>query len=283
MENHRSRPNFAVLACGRGKTRGGSTPARGGGEEALVQAQCSGPRLFCFRGGNSPILMFPSTVTPAPSRTPFPTLGWRSPRPEPVPPRVTPCDVAGVGHNFPSAPLSQRSEGARSPSDATFVSALRTHVKNTDVVADDRRLSDHHAGGVVDEDPRPDPRRGVDVHREALAHLALQRDGERLPAALPEVVREAVRLERLVPLEVQDRLDVPLARRVSVHHGLQVDVERRDELRVGAVRLRVARSRMRGERSPTERRGGSNAEQPGVVSLGKPRQRRSRMQQDAPT
>jgi len=45
-------------------------------------------------------------------------------------------------------------------------------------------------------------------------------------------VRESVRLDRVKPLEVEDRLDEARARRVAIEHGEKVGVERFGEARV---------------------------------------------------
>lgn len=177
----------------------------------------------------APIWMFPSRHAPAPINTPFPTFGCRSPPPDPVPPRVTPCVCRSCGtgevlslktrrpplHHLCSPPAwGKRRRAARRP-------RRGAHVQHADVLLHDGRLPDHDRRPVVDEHPRPDPRRRVDVHGEHLAHLALERDGERPVAVRPEVVREAVRLDRLEALEVKQRLDVARARWVSVHDGLR--------------------------------------------------------------
>ena len=58
---------------------------------------------------------------------------------------------------------------------------------------------------------------------------------------MPQPVRDAVRLDRLEALEVEQRLRVPFARGVAVKDGLQVgDAGVQDVLLVACVRVRCA-------------------------------------------
>lgn len=54
----------------------------------------------------SPTLMFPSTVQPAPRLTKFPILGCRSPVSFPVPPNVTPCETRQLSPSTAVSPIT---------------------------------------------------------------------------------------------------------------------------------------------------------------------------------
>ncbi len=94
--------------------------------------------------------------------------------------------------------------------------AERHAVQHRDVVADHRRLADDDAVRMVDHDPPPDPGVGVNVDAEHLGAAHLQEQRQVAAPAGPEVVRHAVGLERQEALEVEERLEHPVAGRVAV-------------------------------------------------------------------
>lgn len=89
--------------------------------------------------------------------------------------------VAGYDGAFPDDRIAAQDAGSRVDGDVVFdgrmafgALELLTRAQregaeghalvNLDVVPDDRRLADDHAGGVVDEEVFPDLGAGVDVH-----------------------------------------------------------------------------------------------------------------------
>jgi hypothetical protein len=93
-----------------------------------------------------------------------------------------------------------------------------------DVVADLRRLPDHDAHAVVDEQPLADPRRRVDLNPGQRArHVGQRARRERHPRARQRV-RDAVGQQRVQARPAGDdlgRRDVP-RRRVALTHGRDV-------------------------------------------------------------
>ncbi len=108
-------------------------------------------------------------------------------------------------------------------------------MQHGDVVAQHRGLADDDAGAVVEEDPLPDHRRGVDVDLEEFGDPALQIEGHGLAALGPQPVADPVRLQRQEALEEQERLDVALAGRIALEHGLQVGLGGGDDGGIGLI------------------------------------------------
>ena len=106
-------------------------------------------------------------------------------------------------------------------------------VQQRHVVLDDRRFADHHAGGVVDQDAFPDPRRGVNIDAEHLRAAALEIQGERRAAVVPQPVGDPVGLQRMKTLEIEKRFRVGLRRRVPLPHGADVGAHGLADLLVG--------------------------------------------------
>mmetsp|Transcript_4989 Transcript_4989/g.19194 ORF Transcript_4989/g.19194 Transcript_4989/m.19194 type:complete len:351 (-) Transcript_4989:778-1830(-) len=102
-------------------------------------------------------------------------------------------------------------------------------------VSDHARLTDHHTRAVIDQDPFPQPRRRMNVHREHGGDSTLHRQRHESLPAVPQRVLNAMRLQRVKPLEQQQRVRVPHARRISF-------LERRD---VRPHRLAQLRARRR--------------------------------------
>mmetsp|Transcript_21149 Transcript_21149/g.53746 ORF Transcript_21149/g.53746 Transcript_21149/m.53746 type:complete len:474 (-) Transcript_21149:286-1707(-) len=126
--------------------------------------------------------------------------------------------------------------------------AQRHAVQHGHVVAHHRGLADHHARGVVKQQPPAQARARVDVHAKHLVHARRQRQRQAAPPAPPQPVAHAVRLHRLVALEVQHALRVPGARRVAVQHALQVRARRAQQLRLGPVRVAQQAHELHGPR-----------------------------------
>ncbi len=90
--------------------------------------------------------------------------------------------------------------------------AERDALKDGAIVADDRGLADDEAGGVIEHHALADPRGGIDVDLEDLARAALEVEREILAAGVPQRMCEAVRLDGLEALEVEEGHDDAVGR-----------------------------------------------------------------------
>src|SRR5690242_21520411 len=81
--------------------------------------------------------------------------------------------------------------------------AERDAVQDRHVVVDDSGLAADEAGGMVEEDAAADARRRIDVGLEHRRGAALQVIGKVLAALLVEPVREAMGLQGVKTLEVE--------------------------------------------------------------------------------
>ena len=79
---------------------------------------------------------------------------------------------------------------------------------------------------------------GIDVDAKDARALALQVEREVAPALLQQLVREAMRDERVEALEVEQRLDVAAAGRIAIVDGGEIGPERAAELRLVVQHLR---------------------------------------------
>lgn len=113
----------------------------------------------------SPILIFPSTLAPAPISMPLPILWCRSCLALPVPSRVTPYSI----------------------------------------VANNRGLADYQPGTMVQHDPPADHHGRIDIDLKYLARAALQIELKIAPARLEHGRGKAMRLNRLIALEERQR------------------------------------------------------------------------------
>ncbi len=148
-----------------------------------------------------PISMFAEILAPAPIITPRRILGWRSSFSLSGAARVTPCRI-------------------ETSSSITAV------------------LADREAGGVVEEEPlRSAP--PVDVDLEFGRRPALDIEGEVAAALLVEPVRQAMRLDGVEALEVQQRVDEARGRGIAVVHRHQIGAEGVADVAVVAQRLAV--------------------------------------------
>ncbi len=84
---------------------------------------------------------------------------------------------------------------------------------------------------MVDEDALADARGRVNIGLENGRRAALQIKREILPSLVPKPVRQPVGLDRMEALEIEHRHQEPVARRVAVVIGLDVDTNRRVPLR----------------------------------------------------
>ena len=124
---------------------------------------------------------------------------------------------------FAPAPMQHAVADLRMAVAALLAGAAERHVlEDRDVVLDDRRATDDEAGGVIEEDAAADRRGRVDVGLEDLRRPALQVEREIVPALPPQPVGQAVRLDGVEALEVEDRLDIAVAGGVAVVDGRDV-------------------------------------------------------------
>ena len=79
---------------------------------------------------------------------------------------------------------------------------------------------------MIEEDALADPRGRMDVRAEDRRRPALQIKREILAAALPQAMREAMRLDRVEALEIKQRLDKARAGGIAVEDGHQIGAER---------------------------------------------------------
>ena len=94
--------------------------------------------------------------------------------------------------------------------------AERHAVQDRDVVLDHRGLADDEAGGVIEEDAAADLGGGIDVGLEHRRGAALQVIGKILAALVVEPVRQAMGLDRVEALEVEQRIDEARRRGIAV-------------------------------------------------------------------
>ena len=106
-------------------------------------------------------------------------------------------------------------------------------VQHRHLVADHRRLADDDARAVVEEQARPQLRRWMDVDLEQFGDAALEMEGQGLAALGPEPVRHPPGLQCLESLEIEERLQQRLDRRIALGHGLQIGLGGGDNGRVG--------------------------------------------------
>ncbi len=92
----------------------------------------------------------------------------------------------------------------------------RDAVQDRHVVSDERGLADHNAGGVIEHHSLADGHRRMDVDRQRERRLGREPVCGVVPPLPPQAVRNAVRLQGLKPLEVQQRVQARAARRVRV-------------------------------------------------------------------
>src|SRR5690606_21130425 len=104
-------------------------------------------------------------------------------------------------------------------------------LQDGNVVADHRGLADDEAGGVVEHDAAADAGGRIDVDLEHLAGTALQVERKVAAAVQPQGIGEAVRLDRLVALEIEERVQRLVAGRVALERRREVRPRFRSDLR----------------------------------------------------
>src|SRR5437763_9177599 len=96
--------------------------------------------------------------------------------------------------------------------------AERNAVQDRDVVVDHRGFADYEPGGMVEENAAADPGIGVDVGLEHRRGAALQVIRKILAASLVQPVRQAMGLDGVKTLEVEQWIDEARGGRVAVEH-----------------------------------------------------------------
>src|SRR6185437_16747390 len=78
------------------------------------------------------------------------------------------------------------------------------------------------AGAMVEHDAAPDAGERIDIDLEDLARPALQVEREIMTAEMPERMGEAIGLDRLEALEIEQRLDRPVAGGIALEGGGEI-------------------------------------------------------------
>ena len=99
-------------------------------------------------------------------------------------------------------------------------------MEHRDVVPDLGRFTDDEAGCMIEEDAMAEFGAGMNVGLEHLGRAALQIQGEITLPMVPQPVVQTVRLDRVEALEIQERLNQPIAGRVAFQHGGDVGFRR---------------------------------------------------------
>src|SRR6185437_1313819 len=110
-------------------------------------------------------------------------------------------------------------------------------VQHRAIVADHGSLADDDARGVVEHDALADHRRGVDVDLQEARGQALQIKREVLTSRLPKSMRNAVGLERMEALVIEQGLDQAAACRIALGNRHKVGSERLAERRLRVEHL----------------------------------------------
>jgi hypothetical protein len=110
-------------------------------------------------------------------------------------------------------------------------------MEHRDIVLDHRSFADHDGMGMIDHDAAADPGCGMDVRREDDRRPALQVIGEVAPPHVPQPMRHPIGLKCLISLEIEQRLYIAVARRITVIHGKDVDPGGLRDLGFGLERI----------------------------------------------
>mmetsp|Transcript_4818 Transcript_4818/g.10290 ORF Transcript_4818/g.10290 Transcript_4818/m.10290 type:complete len:232 (+) Transcript_4818:357-1052(+) len=99
----------------------------------------------------------------------------------------------------------------------------RYPMQHRHVIRNLRRLPNHHARRVINKRAGPDLCRGVDFHVQLARGLRLNVQRELSSVLMrPQIMRHAIRAQRMEPFEVQQRVRKSQTRRVSLHHRQQI-------------------------------------------------------------
>ena len=90
---------------------------------------------------------------------------------------------------------------------------------------------------MIEHDALANARGGMDVDLQNARGEALQVKREIVPPGAPQHIGEAVGLQRVVTLEVKQRVDQPAARRIALGDGEQVGAKGVAKARVGRQHL----------------------------------------------
>ena len=115
--------------------------------------------------------------------------------------------------------------------------AQRHAMQHRHIVFHHSRLADHDAIGMVDEDALADHGGGMNIDGEKFRHAALQIERHRLASVVPQPMRHAIKLQRGIALEEEQRLRVSVAGRVALVIGDDVGPRRFADRRISRQRL----------------------------------------------
>src|SRR5882672_9050880 len=115
--------------------------------------------------------------------------------------------------------------------------AQRHAVQQRDIVLDDRGLTDHEPGGMVDKDSTADFCRRMYVGLEHRRRTTLQIERKILAVFSPQPVGKAMGLDRVKALEIQHGLDKSRGRRIAIVSRHDIGPEGIDDL--GRVRKSI--------------------------------------------
>src|SRR5262245_51738079 len=99
----------------------------------------------------------------------------------------------------------------------------RPPMQDRDVIANDCGFAHHQTGGMVKEDALSDAGSRVDIRLEYAGRAALQVKRKIPPTAIEQPMREAMRLQRMKPLEIQDGFHEAQASGIAVINRLDID------------------------------------------------------------
>src|SRR3984885_16011210 len=98
-------------------------------------------------------------------------------------------------------------------------------MQDRNIVLDDSGLTAHKAGGMVEEDATADDRCRIDVGLEHCRGTALEVIGKILAAPLEQPMRQAMGLQGMETLEIEQGVDEARGRGVAVVYRDQVGAE----------------------------------------------------------
>lgn len=101
-------------------------------------------------------------------------------------------------------------------------SAQGNVMQHGNVAADDGGLADHDAGGMIEKGTRADLSGGMNIDLQLLGDLTLQVIGQGNAALVPQLVGDAIGLQGMEALEVQEGVNEPGTGGISLHDGEQV-------------------------------------------------------------
>src|SRR3954454_24184216 len=115
--------------------------------------------------------------------------------------------------------------------------AERDAMQDRNVILDHSRLAADETGGMVEEDAATDTRGGIDVGLEHRGGAALEIIRKVLAALQPQPVREAMGLDGVKALEVEQGIDEARGGGIAIVDGDEIGAEGIAEIGIVAQRL----------------------------------------------